>query len=419
MANTGPRFAVPAPPRFRPQVSLLDASATNQGADPPAWMRGIDGERIADDRWTHGIAFQPEQCGAVGPFDPCDPEIAAINTTPPIVRYDPFPLLSSETCWPRVGMDGIRDASAMARRVLDRMTPKGVETEFWGGEFAALTPGVNNYLTNPGSVQDITPDSGTAPLAYALGFLQAALAACGEGGRGIIHAPRRTVSLWHSAYLLIRDPGSAIITDLFGNIVVPGVGYDGGSPRAAATTLVDWSAAPGSGTITYTFPGVFGTDGLQVDPVTVAFDAAVATLETALEASLGAGTVASISGTTVNLDHTITWAGRLEGYALQPTVTCSVACTATVSGTAGSSTTDETGDTQWAYATSPTQVWLSDIHVFPDVENASNEMGNLLFEENEIEFSAQRFAAPLWDNCCHFGINVDLCSTCCTPTAEA
>lgn len=396
----GPRAPVAAPQRRPPLVSLIAASATNLGPNP-----SIDDGEFAD-RWMNGLAFEPEQCGAYDIDDPCDTSHSVIHTNPARVTNDPFVIKTSEDCWPSSGIDALREQSARARRALERVTPKAVENEFWTGGHAATTPGRNQYLTNP-AAEDLTPAGGLAPIIYALTELQDYLADCGDGGVGMIHAPRRLVALWDSAYMLRREPGSAVVTDLFGNLVVGGVGYTGGSPRAAATTLIDWSSAPASGTVTYTFPGY--------DPVTVAFNATVGTLATALEDELGSGTVDSISGTNVNADHTITWGGDFEGYALEPTVTCSAACTATVTGTPGASTVDASGVTAWAYATSLTQVRLSDIKVIPDVENIANEGGARLFEENEPEFFAMRLAAVTFDGCCHAAVEVDLCSTCCVP----
>jgi hypothetical protein len=397
--GTGPRQGVPAPMRQPPRLGLIASSATNQG--PNGGALGEDG------RWIAGFAFQPEQCGGAYVIgDPCATTHSIIHTNPGIVSADPFTIQVSEDCWPSSGVDSLREIAAKARRTLDRVTPKVVEHEFWEGDFAVTTPGRNNYLTNP-AAEDLTPVGGLSPIVHGLTELQAYLGDCGDGGRGMIHAPRRLVSLWQSAYLVTREPGSLILTDLYENIIVPGVGYTGGGPRAAATTLIDWSSAPASGTVTYEFPGY--------DDVTVAFNASVAQLETAIEASLGTGTVDSISGSNVNADHTITWAGAFEGFALEPTVTCSAACTATVTGTPGASTIDETGVTAWAYATSLTQVRLSEAQVWPDPTNLENELGARMFEENEPEFFAARLGAVTFDGCCHAGIEIDMCSTCCVP----
>ena len=69
---------------------------------------------------------------------------------------------------------------------------------------------------------------------------------------------------------------------------------------------------------------------------------------------------------------------------------------------------DPTGDTQWIYATSPVGVKEGKVQMTPEKESEALDR-----KTNTITYVANRTVAATWDGCCHFGINVNLCSTCC------
>lgn len=71
-------------------------------------------------------------------------------------------------------------------------------------------------------------------------------------------------------------------------------------------------------------------------------------------------------------------------------------------------TIDETGDTQWAYATGVVGVAAGEITINPEKESQALDRAT-----NSLSYTAQQVVAAAWDSCCHFGINVSVCSTCC------
>lgn len=70
--------------------------------------------------------------------------------------------------------------------------------------------------------------------------------------------------------------------------------------------------------------------------------------------------------------------------------------------------TDATGNTQWIYATGPVGVKAGEVQMTPEKESQALNRGT-----NTITYVAQQTVAATWDGCCHLGINVNLCSTCC------
>jgi hypothetical protein len=74
---------------------------------------------------------------------------------------------------------------------------------------------------------------------------------------------------------------------------------------------------------------------------------------------------------------------------------------------------DDTGETAWAYATSLVEVKIGALLPLGRDDNMSavNRSTNL------ATFRAERPVAAFWDGCCHAGIRVGVCATCCTPEA--
>lgn len=266
-----------------------------------------------DERWVEGFSYLPNGCnegGLVGAQ--CGGDDKPLEDPPAIVEYVPHAVIASARC-STLGLSG-EDPNVYGSRaltILEAVTPKQIERELWTGARAQADSLPNNYLTNAGSLEDLSPGaSDVSPGAYALAALQSYLADCGEGGRGMIHAPRSVVTVWENLYVIHREPGSNVILDGYDNVIVPGVGYDGSDP-----------------------------DG--------------------------------------NLDST--------------------------------------GETAWAYATSMVEVRLGRAELLPGVDYiaAAIDRGT-----NDAEWRAERPVAATWDGCCHAGIRVGICATCCTPTGS-
>ena len=95
---------------------------------------------------------------------------------------------------------------------------------------------------------DVVTPGATATPQVALRCLEAALADCACGARGMIHAPRQLVSAW-SQDGLVRHEGGTILT-INDTIVVSGAGYDGSSPDGEpATSGSVWAYATGIVTV--------------------------------------------------------------------------------------------------------------------------------------------------------------------------
>jgi hypothetical protein len=142
------------------------------------------------------------------------------------VDYVPF-LVEAEDYCSTFGFEE-RDFKGRALRLLDNVTPGRVEKEFWSGALAQAHGYPNKYLTKEGVATNLTP--GTVPsVSRGLQILQDALAECGFGGVGMIHTQRQTTT--NLLTVIESDPHFTVsngrLYDLFGNIVVPGVGYPG------------------------------------------------------------------------------------------------------------------------------------------------------------------------------------------------
>jgi len=74
---------------------------------------------------------------------------------------------------------------------------------------------------------------------------------------------------------------------------------------------------------------------------------------------------------------------------------------------------DATGDTAWAYASGTVFGVVGDIALVPDVDADAFDTAT-----NSYRWGAFRMAALTYDDCCTVGVNVDLCTTCCTPSVD-
>lgn len=136
-----------------------------------------------------------------------------------------------------------------ARRQLEAAKHKALENEFWTGwsnpanpSLMGSTPNDDTHVLNPGGAAE--PVAVSPGIALTL-FAQA-LANCGTGGRGMIHATPALVERWVSLASVHCDE-KLITTCARGDIIVNGSGYLGwgpvGQPLPAANTV--WAYATG------------------------------------------------------------------------------------------------------------------------------------------------------------------------------
>jgi len=230
----GGRVLIEGPPRRVQTHTLHGAAARAQGDSV--------------DRWVSGVTWRSDLCGDTGGVlvPSCDSyeTEGTPDKLPPgtfgTSTYDPFIVWAGASC-----TTATRDEVERAVRdtlMVDRH--RQLEAEFWRGNIAIAEGNDNPYLSRVDLVDELNSGDAT-PLAYALADLQQAIASCAPGGRGMIHATVRTVSLWHLLGM-IRVDGTSLV-DVLGNIVVPGVGYDGSAPGGAvdATGRTAWAYATG------------------------------------------------------------------------------------------------------------------------------------------------------------------------------
>jgi hypothetical protein len=76
---------------------------------------------------------------------------------------------------------------------------------------------------------------------------------------------------------------------------------------------------------------------------------------------------------------------------------------------------DDTGETAWAYATGLVDVKLGDITLLPGLGAIEEALDR---SDNRVQWIAERVTGATWDGCCHAGVNVNLCETCCDPSGS-
>lgn len=129
------------------------------------------------------------------------------------------------------------------------------------GTPVVTAPNANNYLTKAGSSTNLTVTAAGDNTRLALANLEARLASCPYGNRGVIHMSRKTASILTGIGLIERvdysgrtDPddvnkkGQALVT-LLGTPIIVGTGYSGDGPTnlatGPATAGAEWMFATG------------------------------------------------------------------------------------------------------------------------------------------------------------------------------
>lgn len=208
-------------------------------------MEAITGGPYLPDRWTAGIAWQPEGCGEGFLYDastcPPDNDID-VGVGRDAIEANPYVIAAGDKCSPwELG----RDWKGKAQRQLLASQSYLVAHELWTGEQAQDSGWPNRYLASLDS--DVLTDGPESPT-HALACLELGMAQAGKGRRGMIHATADVVTEWWARGMLRREGG--LILTVLDTIVVPDAGYTGsgqyGQPAADGSV---WA---------------FGTDVVQV-----------------------------------------------------------------------------------------------------------------------------------------------------------
>ncbi len=223
MAVLGPGEAIEAPPALAPLHNLIDTAAA------------VSPTLEVEKKWELGFSYRPTSCGCAQAWSwECGEEKAEKDPPSPtaLVEYEPFIIHAANP-----DCQHVDDPSGEAEALLELTKSRAVEHELWTG---TMGPG-NLHLASVGATQ-LNGGAATGPRA-ALAALTQAIASCGGGNRGMIHAPAYAVELWSD--WLVED-GDVLRTKVRGDIVIPGAGYPGTSPAGAAPADgTTWAYATG------------------------------------------------------------------------------------------------------------------------------------------------------------------------------
>jgi hypothetical protein len=364
-------------------------------------------KRLADlSRWEHGFVYLPELSNAasMSVFAP-DSTISEVNVPQaqtnlkttgsnqapaenPFYWYDPFIAVAYDERslfgWPNTDFES---RALRAYRALIGHESWQVEAEFWSGASIPtnyhLSASPATVTTSPHRTIDAWPNPDPAPgtvlgvavgLSGSLSALDQAIAES-EAGTGMIHATPYLMQEWMARFNYIRDTDGKVYT-VNHNLLVPGYGYGGTGPDAAALTLTDLVTTSGSETATSTTGGF--TSSYIGREVT----------QTGGTASVPAGTYIDqvTNGNTVVLS--------------QPAI-ASHTVDVTVSGVGGRAS----GATQqWAYATEQVYKLRGDVNTYPyDLREGSP----LVPVDNSIAVRAERSWSILTNRLLRAAILVD------------
>jgi hypothetical protein len=206
------RQTIEAPPAQPPRYSLLIAAEVQDGSP-----------NAPGEEWAEGTQFRPEACGpgAGGRH----PVVCNLNDArepgdlPAVVESDPFYVWAADRC-STLGSVG-RDFAARARRQLLATRSAEVAAEVWGGSLGLAQRSLADLAS------DVVTD-GPSSLVTVFANLEAALAACYRGRRGMVHVTPQV--LVHAiAAQVILPAGNQWVTAT-GHLVVADAGYDGSGP---------------------------------------------------------------------------------------------------------------------------------------------------------------------------------------------
>jgi hypothetical protein len=184
----------------------------------------------SDDHWIGGASVETEACAFDAKvIDICgEMEPISVFDAGDAQRYfnvTPFGIVATDTC----GTPGwsVQDRKARVVRQLELVTQKAVELELWNGAYTQEIDGATTgmYLS-ASDTEKVSGDVAVKPI-VGLALLEQALATCGVGMTGVIHASPLVASVLGNQHLDIAD-GHLVTTN--GNPVAAGAGYDGRGP---------------------------------------------------------------------------------------------------------------------------------------------------------------------------------------------
>lgn len=236
-----------------PAHNLRDAAWPGQiSAAEWAAIPGLQGDPA--DAWMRGIKWRPDGCIEVAVWDPnCANFPKADKSEPPdieaMLEVDPFVIEHAYGCKVigNVALDAYRE---LVEDQLDNGTPKALEFQFWTNTLASRMQSLDSSateITGLTSAAAIVTGSTIFDRQVGLAMAGKALADCGAGTIGMIHAPSWLVQLWWNDGALAVDDNGYLVTAVRGDRVVAGSGYPGTGPAgtAAPTALQTWIYATG------------------------------------------------------------------------------------------------------------------------------------------------------------------------------
>lgn len=202
--------------------------------------------------WANGFQYETLGCAAsVALQSVCNGSASAtaVNADGELFRsYRPFAIQARFTCSTMSRKP--EELEALVREALELAQQKALEYEFWHGALAAVeldddAEFPNRFLASDDAI-DVTPTPGDGVKPkYGVALLEQALAECGSGAQGVIHASR----LVATALDFEGDDDDVLRTKL-GTPVVAGVGYSNVGPGGeVAPADHTWMYATGAVTV--------------------------------------------------------------------------------------------------------------------------------------------------------------------------
>lgn len=214
---------------FGPPQPISPDSPLYPGPEPPriGLVRNASTPTVpANHRYSDPIAFAPAICDLDGGiFDPCSVNTSVIGDNPDIVTINPFGVWTGYKCFSTQWLNNPESYRAKAEQKLLATESAYMAREFWRGDLSRAAGWDNQFLAD-NSAEEVT--GGPSSVTQALSCLEARLASCANGSRGMIHVPRHVLIAMSNANLLRYESGQ--ILTYADSIVISDAGYDGSGP---------------------------------------------------------------------------------------------------------------------------------------------------------------------------------------------